>query len=125
MTDYRAAAERYLETAARHLTELPGDMRIAEMAARIGQGYATLALLDGQQPAGEEDGLASKSRRRRLTTKHLEAVAAIYREARESGLGPTRAVANHFDVPHSTAAKWVGHARSNGLIPATVKGHTS
>lgn len=41
--NHRAEAERHLATAARHLTEDPGDMRIAEVAAVIGQGYATLA----------------------------------------------------------------------------------
>lgn len=42
-TDHRAEAEKHLANAARHLTEVPADMRIAEVAAVIGQGYAALA----------------------------------------------------------------------------------
>ena len=41
--NHRAEAEKHLDTAARHLTEHPGDMRIAEVAAAIGQVHATLA----------------------------------------------------------------------------------
>jgi hypothetical protein len=41
--NHRAEAERHLQTAARHLTEYPQDMRIAEVAAWIGQGHAALA----------------------------------------------------------------------------------
>lgn len=42
--NHRLLAEEHLTTAARHLTEHPADMRIAEVSAWIGQGYATLAL---------------------------------------------------------------------------------
>lgn len=41
--NHRAEAEKHLGNAARHLTEHPGDMRIAEVAAAIGQGHAALA----------------------------------------------------------------------------------
>ncbi|MGW2223878.1 hypothetical protein [Streptomyces formicae] len=41
--DHRAVAEKHLDTAARHCNENPPDMRIAEVAAWIGQGHATLA----------------------------------------------------------------------------------
>ncbi|MFJ2110548.1 hypothetical protein ACIOEX_01245 [Streptomyces sp. NPDC087850] len=49
--NHRAEAEKHLANAARHLTEHPGDMRIAEVAAWIGQGYATLASSD--QPSSD------------------------------------------------------------------------
>jgi hypothetical protein len=42
--NHRAEAEKHLETAARHLTEVPADMRIAEVAAAIGQGHAALSV---------------------------------------------------------------------------------
>lgn len=45
--NHRAEAEKHLATAARHLSEHPEDMRIAEVAAYIGQGYATLAASEG------------------------------------------------------------------------------
>lgn len=39
-----AEAEQLAETARRHITEDPRDMRIAEVSAAVGQLYATLAL---------------------------------------------------------------------------------
>ncbi|MFJ7525195.1 hypothetical protein ACIQ1S_09730 [Streptomyces griseus] len=71
---------------------------------------------------GEEPVAPAVGKRYRLTSEHLAQVAAIYREALKEGSGPTRAVANHFDIPHSTAAKWVGRARSQGHLRPTIKG---
>lgn len=123
-TDHRAEAEKHLANAARHLTEHPGDMRIAEVSAAIGQGYAILALLDARQDA-RIDHAADVARRFRITDRHLAQVADVYKRAAAGGQGPTRAVANYFDVAHSTAAKWAGHARSRGFLPATVAGRQS
>ncbi|WP_432008665.1 hypothetical protein [Streptomyces bacillaris] len=50
--NHRAEAEKHLAHAARHLTEYPGDMRIAEVAAAIGQGHAALA--GSQDPVREQ-----------------------------------------------------------------------
>lgn len=52
--DHRAEAEKHLANAARHLTEEPADMRIAEVAAWIGQGHANLAR-DEEQAARTAD----------------------------------------------------------------------
>lgn len=46
--DHRAEAEKHLAHAAHHLTEDPGDMRIAEVSAWIGQGHANLARNEDQ-----------------------------------------------------------------------------
>lgn len=70
------------------------------------------------------NGAAIRSRFR-LTDDHLNTVAAVYGEAQAVGAPPTRAVQHHFGVAHSTAAKWVGHARKAGLIAPTTKGATS
>lgn len=43
--DYAAEAARLLKNAARHITEEPGDMRIAEVSALVGSGFASLAHL--------------------------------------------------------------------------------
>ncbi len=110
--NYRAEAEKHLATAARHLIEFPADMRIAEVAAWIGQGYATLALLAAPQGPATEIG-----RRFRITPQHLEAVTKVYKAAHQEGRSPTQAVADHFGTGHSTAAKWVGAARRNGHLP--------
>lgn len=120
-TDHRTEAEKHLANAARHLAEHPGDMRIAEVAAAIGQGYAILALLNDHQDAPIGDMV----RRFRITDRHLAQVADVYKRAASDGEGPTRAVANHFGVAHSTAAKWAGHARTRGFLAATAPGRQS
>lgn len=62
------------------------------------------------------------SARHKLTGSHLEEVSAVYRRALMQGKPPTRAVQQRFGTSHSTAAKWVGHARKAGLLPKTTKG---
>jgi hypothetical protein len=47
---YAREAEKFADTAARHMTEDPRDMRISEVAAGIAQAYATLALTASQRP---------------------------------------------------------------------------
>lgn len=59
-----------------------------------------------------------------LTSDHLQKVSAVYSDAVKRGEPPTRAVQHHFDTAHSTAAKWVGHARRAGLLPETTPGRT-
>ena len=68
------------------------------------------------------------SRSRGHGPDHWLKVAAIYREAyglrsaRKRG-GPTTAVAQAFNVPYSTAARWVSRCRNEfGLLPKTKKG---
>ncbi|MFF3928178.1 hypothetical protein [Streptomyces hirsutus] len=63
--NHRAEAEKHLETAARHLTEVPADMRIAEVAAAIGQGHATLARNEEQAATTADLREALHSLRRR------------------------------------------------------------
>ncbi|ACZ29624.1 hypothetical protein Xcel_0585 [Xylanimonas cellulosilytica DSM 15894] len=53
---------------------------------------------------------------RRMSDTHLHLVATTYRQAWSQGEYPTRAVAQHFGVPHSTAARWVMKARENGQL---------
>lgn len=65
---------------------------------------------------------ASIRRRRLVTDVHLKEVAALYAEAKEAGAAPTRAVQHHFGVSHSTAAKWAGRARKQGLLAPTTTG---
>lgn len=62
--------------------------------------------------------------------QHFEEVAAIYRRALEApdpatGTGrakPTAAVAEHFGVSKSAAAKWVARARTMDLLPPARRG---
>lgn len=59
-------------------------------------------------------------RRRRMTRALLREVAEVYRKAHADGEAPTQAVAKHFTIAYSTAARWVGESRKAGeLGPAT------
>ncbi|GGS41192.1 hypothetical protein F2B00_03170 [Streptomyces parvus] len=64
--NHRAEAEKHLDTAARHLTEHPGDMRIAEVAAAIGQGHAALAHREETTATAADMNEALLSLRRRF-----------------------------------------------------------
>ncbi|MDT0568901.1 hypothetical protein RM704_15720 [Streptomyces sp. DSM 3412] len=59
----------------------------------------------------------TKRKRNRITDEFLYEVAQVYLSADKFGLPPTREVANRFDAPHSTAAKWVASARRKGFLP--------
>ncbi|MFJ7525196.1 hypothetical protein ACIQ1S_09735 [Streptomyces griseus] len=75
--NHRDEAEKHLGNAARHLTEDPRDMRIAEVAAAIGQGYATLAREEETTATAAAMNEALQSLRRRfddtrtLVSKHV------------------------------------------------------
>jgi len=96
------------------------------MKEYFGQGAvlgAPVTQFQAMEIARQADELATAGQRRaRITPKHLEAVASVYRSANEEGLPPTQAVAQHFKTSHSTAARWVGMARKRGLLPPTEPG---
>jgi hypothetical protein len=63
----------------------------------------------------------------RLGLRHYEQVARVYSRAFYAGDPPTKAVAETFDVPYSTAARWVrkcrfGEVRFLGLTEPGVPG---
>jgi hypothetical protein len=68
------------------------------------------------QSKNQGAGTRHVGKRHRITDGHLEEVSKVYRAADLVGKPPTRAVAEHFGVAHSTAAKWVGTARRNGKL---------
>lgn len=60
--------------------------------------------------------------RPRIEPEKLAEVAEVYDDAFQRGdSAPTRAVANHFDMPYSTASKWVMRAREMDLLARTEK----
>lgn len=70
-------------------------------------------MSDFSETAGVEP---AKRKRNRITREHLKSVAEVYRQADTEGAPPTRAVQQAFDTTHSTAAKWVGQARKEGVL---------
>lgn len=78
---------------------------------------ADLQAMDLQVEGEKSPTVATKSRKRyKITKAHLGEVVRIYQEAVEGGRPPTREVAELFEVAHSTAAKWVGQARREGIL---------
>ncbi len=97
--------------------------RVAERAAAGGEegtadflrGFA--ARISTTSPAQVRRPWADRS--------HFDAVAQVYREALRDRRAPTLAVAEHFTVSHSTAAKWARRARELGLLSPTSRGRSS
>ena len=56
------------------------------------------------------------------TPEHYTQVAEVYDEAIEAGDPPTQSVAEAFDVPYTTAARWVRRARQLGALPPPTPG---
>jgi len=54
--------------------------------------------------------------------EHYQQVAEVYDEAIEAGYPPTQSVAETFDVPYTTAARWVRRTRALGLLPPPAPG---
>lgn len=53
---------------------------------------------------------------------HYAAVAEVYATAWADGVHPTKAVAEHWSIAKTTAAKWVFKARELGFLEPTTKG---
>lgn len=124
-----AAYEVDLEKALEHITEklpMPAWRRIAvEEIVRylanddVRRRVPQLKEVDFTQSIvadGEEPPLPRTKKRYRITKEHLAEVVRVYTEAVEHGDPPTREVADMFEVAHSTAAKWVGQARREGML---------
>jgi hypothetical protein len=58
----------------------------------------------------------------RYPDSHWAAVARVYEEEWQERDDPTKAVAEHFDIPYSTASKHVARARDLGLLPRLGQG---
>lgn len=77
-------------------------------------GQSRQTLMSGVRTVAQRQPLGK--RRGRLTDEHFQEVAAVYRAAWKRGDSPTKAVADHFDRPHSTAADWVLRARRKDFL---------
>lgn len=69
-----------------------------------------------------EESRAGRSGPKKLDAHHFLTVAEIYAEAAKRSNKPTQAVADHFVISKSAAAKQVARARGMGLLPKAQKG---
>lgn len=76
-----------------------------------------------EEPESRPFTQMAKPKRRKIDDRQWFAdVARVYAEAYLNHQYPTQAVAEHFHVAPSTAAKWVGRARVLGFLDKTSKG---
>lgn len=126
----RSYAGRF-EDVAQLLKDKAGDQAylVKYLTAQAAGAFATHRVLDPRRadadrraPGGRQSARvrleAEVQRRRRVTRDLLTDVAEVYRSAYRSGDSPTVAVADHFDVSHSTAGRWVVAARKEGVLGA-------
>jgi len=97
--------------------------RTGRDAASIAEAYHSAGDIESAQ---QERELAEQFRARRaeghrprLGNDHYRAVAEVYASAWRSGSAPTQSIERYFDVPHSTAARWVQEARRRGFLGQT------
>lgn len=75
-----------------------------------------------QQVEPERASLAKPRGGRDLGDDHYREVAQVYKAAVAAGDSPTKAVADHFTVSKSSAAKKVARARERDFLPPTSRG---
>lgn len=75
-----------------------------------------------EDTAEEREAFNSTRRGRDLGDDRYREVAEVYAQAVQEGRSPTKAVADHFTVEKSTAAKRVARARERGFLPKTSRG---
>jgi hypothetical protein len=61
-------------------------------------------------------GRDAEKRRRRVSDELLREVADVHRAARKAGEAADQAVADHFEVAHRTAVRYVKAARDKSFI---------
>jgi hypothetical protein len=104
----RTAARDHFRASEAKLQEIFAD--------RIAAGDVDETLRGILAPSDFEDhGRAPVGAPRRYDRSHYVQVARVYLEAWQAGRKPTQAVADHFGVTRSAAAKWVVKARSDEL----------
>ena len=109
------------------LRELPFATIVADLRRqRAAQHTDFIDFLAAQPEYQAEADQASLRRLRaagtRRPTAWLAEVAEVYRQAWQDGRPPTRAVAAHFTISQSAAAKRVARARQAGYLPLTTRG---
>ncbi len=109
------------------LHSIVSDMR-REMAEQSEGFVAWLAAQPEFATPEDQEGLRQLTASWREppgSVSGLAEVARVYDEAWRAGKPPTKAVAEHFVISDSAAAKRVSRARVAGLLPETTRGRPS
>ena len=96
------------------VADLEGDQKFRESFIETGSDPDDVL----RSSVRELEVLTNPPARSRYNEDHWRRVTAVYDRA---GSAPTRAVAEHFGVPRSTAGKWVSNCRKKRLLPPTQK----
>lgn len=94
----------------------------------LGDEDSVVADIPVDRPQRQIEAQGPKRRGRpSLPLSHFQEVARVYREANAlPGGKPTAAVARHFTVSTTAAAKWVAHCRNDlNLLPKTTRGRSA
>lgn len=105
------------EELVRRLDPLPE----ADRGKWSGDSLRTLEAWD-EEYRPEREALSRPRGGRDLGDDHYREVASIYAKAVTDKKPPTAAVADHFTVSKSAAAKKVARARERGFLPPTTRG---
>jgi len=114
------------------LRDLPLHSIVTDVRQELAERSAEFGSWLGEQPefsAAEDQARLRQGAARWVKPRGSAAVLAetarVYDEAWAAGAPPTKAVAEHFTISDSAAAKRVSRARSAGLLPATTRGKPS
>jgi hypothetical protein len=110
------------------LRELPFASIVADLRRERQAGHADFTAWLAAQPEYQSEADQASLRRLRSrgsgrrTAAELAKVAQVYRHAWKTNGRPTQAVAKHFHITPSAAAKRVARARQAGYLPLTTRG---
>lgn len=110
------------------LRAVPLGQYVKEARSRLAAEFSTqvedlmVTIITKREEAAAE---ILERQRSRLGIDHYREVVRVYVEAMASGQAPTAAVAEHFECPRSTAARWVSKAREIGLLDPAAAGKAS
>jgi hypothetical protein len=108
------------------LRQLPFASIVADLRREKARVHREVIDMLAAQPEYQAEADQASLRRLRSagTRRHaaLAEVAEVYWQAWRHGRPPTRAVAEHFTISHSAAAKRVARARQAGYLLATTRG---
>lgn len=101
-------------------TKLAGNPLWGSVLAGVREQYDK----GGRVLLAESVPVRGPRRRNSVTKQHLKEVARVYRQAVKEGHPPTKSVAENFGASHSTAARWVGFARQEGILGPARQGRS-